>query len=133
MRFAPRTFEIEKLKENIRQIEKLRNILAASNAFGRTISDMLLVRGDEAYRLALMYYTSLRGQARAGVPGAEDVFRVLQPFFRRPRRKGAEPTQKEVMRDFKAVLHGTKEGRVVVENVRPHAEGGVHEVVDEVR
>jgi hypothetical protein len=56
---------------------------------------------------------------------------MLQPFFKRPRRPGEEPTEPEVERDVRALLHGKKDGKVVIENETPHVVGGKHVVVDE--
>ena len=40
-------------------------------------------------------------------------------------------TEPEVERDVKALLHGTKDGKIVIENEKPHLVGGKHVVVDE--
>jgi hypothetical protein len=56
---------------------------------------------------------------------------MLQPFFQNMRRKNSEPTQHEVERDVKALLHGQKDGKIIIENERPHLTGGKHTVVDE--
>jgi len=129
--FAPRMFDADELKNIVRKIEELRNVLLDANQFARAINDLLLIAGDEAYKLALLYYGSLREQARRGVQGAQQTFRILQPFFRTGRRPGEEPTEHEVERDLKALLHGKKDGKIVIENERPHLVGGKHVVVDE--
>jgi hypothetical protein len=82
--------------------------------------------------MALMYYNSVRELARRQVPGAQAVFRQLQPFFRRPRRQKDEPTEPEVERDVKALLLGKKDGKIVIENEKPRMTGGKHVVVDDM-
>jgi len=129
--YNPPLFDYDELKEYLRDIEFLRNLLAMVNELARLISNALLVYGDEAYRLALRYYNSVRQLAREGDPGAIAVFNMLQTFFRRGRRPGEEPTEAEVERDLRALLHGKKDGRIVIENERPHMTGGKHVVVDE--
>jgi hypothetical protein len=60
-----------------------------------------------------------------------EVFRMLQPFFKKTRRTSGEPTEKEIERDLHALIHGKKDGKIVVENVKPKLTGGTHKVVDE--
>jgi len=78
-----------------------------------------------------MYYNSVRDAARRNVPGAQELFNILELFFRRGRISDGEPTEPELERDFRALLHGHKDGKIVIENERPHMEGGKHVVVDE--
>jgi len=131
LQFAPKIFNVNDLKDDLRYIEQLRNMLLTINQFARALNDMLLIRGDDAFAKALLYYNSVRELSRRRVPGAEAIFRVLQPFFRKPRRPSEEPTEPEVERDVKALLKGKKEGKIVIEHERPHATGGKHVVVDE--
>ena len=42
-----------------------------------------------------------------------------------------EPTKKQVKRDVNALLKGTKDGEVIVKNIKPKTTGGTHEVIDE--
>jgi spore coat polysaccharide biosynthesis predicted glycosyltransferase SpsG len=42
-----------------------------------------------------------------------------------------EPTEKQVTKDFNALLHGKKDGEVEIENKSGHFVGGKHEVIDE--
>ena len=132
LQFAPRMFDVEALKDDLRYIEQLRNLILLVNKFSRALNDILLMRGDDAFAKALLYYNSVRELARRRVPGAETVFRVLQPFFRQPRRPSEKPTEPEVERDVRALLHGKKDGKIVIENERPHLVGGKHVVVDEM-
>jgi len=130
--FTPPFLSIERLKEILRQIEVLRNISAKLQQMVRINTDNLLITGDAGYRLALMYYSSVRDASKKRVPGAEAVFRALQMFFRRSRRMGDEPTEAEVERDVKALLHRKKSGKIIIENEKPRLSGGKHLVVDNV-
>jgi hypothetical protein len=69
LRFAPGTFNNEDLKKFIRYIEVLRNLSSLLSQIQRSINDELLIAGDESYGLALLYYNTLREQARQRVPG----------------------------------------------------------------
>jgi hypothetical protein len=131
-KFTPSYMNVAALKELIRQIEMLRNISITLKQMVRMNSDLLLLTGDEAYHIALIYYNSVKDAAKRRVPGAETIFRMLQPFFHNMRRTKHEPTEKQVLRDAKALLHGKKDGKVIIENERPHLVGGKHKVVDEL-
>jgi len=130
--FAPVFFDEEQLKDTLRKIELLRNISAAFQQLQRMTDDVLLQVSDSAFQMALAYYNTVREAARRRQPGAQAIFNILRPFFNRPRRPGDEPTEQEVERDVKALLHGKKDGEIVIKNERPHLTGGKHEVIDEV-
>jgi len=130
--FSPALFEADVLKSIIRKIEQCRNLLALLQQFQREVSDDLLTLGNDGFSMALMYYTSVRELTRRNTPGAQAVFNMLRPFFRRPNPEKAKPTEPEVERDVRALLHGKKDGKIVIENERPHLEGGKHLVVDEM-
>jgi len=129
--YAPAFFNNTVLKRKIREIELLRNISVAAQQILRMTDDVLLQVSDEAFQLALGYYNTVKEAARRRQPGAEAVFRMLQPFFHRSRHTSGEPTENEVERDVRALLHGKKDGKIVIENQRPHMTGGKHVVVDE--
>ncbi|GHT33380.1 hypothetical protein FACS189434_07340 [Bacteroidia bacterium] len=103
-------------------------------AFARIVEDSMMASGDEACHDALMYYNNVREVARQRVPGAEAVYKQLSPYFKKSKRKGEneEPTQAEVERDVRALLHGTKDGKVIIENETPTALAGKHKVIDEI-
>jgi len=84
------------------------------------------------YGYALEYYGALREAAKRGAIGAEAEFNELRPFFTRSRNRKKEPTEAQIERDLHALLHGTKDGEIIVKNERPRATGGKHEVIDEI-
>jgi len=129
--FAPPFFSDTVLKTKLREIEVLRNISVALGQMQRITDDVLLQVSDDAFQLALGYYNTVREAARRRQPGAQAVFNVLRLFFKRGRLTGDEPTEHEVERDVKALLHGKKDGEIVIKNERPHLVGGVRKVVDE--
>jgi len=129
--FAPPFYDGTTLKTKIREIEILRNLSAALAQMQRITDDVLLQVSDEAFQMALAYYNTVREAARRRQPGAQAVFNVLRLFFKRGRLTSDEPTEHEVERDVKALLHGKKDGEIVIKNERPHLVGGVRKVVDE--
>jgi len=121
------------LKERVDEIEVLRNLLVWFRYASRIVGDLLLVAGDDAFRLAGSYYATARDGARRKVPEAMQVFQLLQLFWKHPRRMTEEPTMRELERDFNALMHGTKDGQIAVANESPHVSGGMREVVDNVQ
>jgi ribosomal protein L40E len=98
----------------------------------RLYTDILLIAGDEAFQLELMYYNSVREAARRGVPGAQAAFRALQLFFRRGRRTDMEePTETQLLRDARALLHGKKDGKIVIEGQAKHTAAASHAAIDD--
>jgi len=128
--FAPLLFETETLRRRIKEIEIKRNILVALQSFSRFVSDSMLISSDEAYKLSLIYYNITKELSRRRNPDAQVIYSSLKPFFKKTRRKPHDPTQKEIIRDAKALIHGKKDGKIIIKNERPHLEGGKFEVID---
>ena len=133
MQFAPGTFNRNEYWGWIARIEALRNILVAVKQLTDVVSDNLLMSGDNAMRLGLIYYTTLRDLARHGDQGALEVFEMLRPFFKRRRPTSSEPTEKQLEKDIHALLHGSKDGKIVIENEMPTITKGKRVVVDETQ
>jgi hypothetical protein len=131
MEFAPKAFKRLELKALIRQIELLRNMSADLNFIQRSLDDLLLITGNAAFQESLLYYNSVREQARGRVPGAQAVFDLLRLFFVRPRRASGEPTEAQTIKDVKALLHGKKDGEIIIKNKTPKSAGAERLVVDE--
>ena len=120
----------ERLKTLIREIEVLRNLLVFYESGARTMQDLLLIKGDEALRLATTYYVTVREAARRGVPNAEALFQLLRLFWKRRRNTSAEPTIPEVERDMRALLRGTKDGEIIVRNESDRVVKGEKVMID---
>ena len=130
--FVPSFMDVDELKKLLRDIENLRNISVILRQLSRLNRDLFLMISDDAFRIALMYYGAVRDAARRRIPGAQAVFETLQLFFRRTRRITDEPTEMQLEHDIHALMHGKKDGKIVIENERPHSVGGKHLVVDEI-
>jgi hypothetical protein len=126
-------FNSSDLKNGVRNIELCRDLAILLQTFLRLVTNTMMIYSHESYSLALIFYNSAREMAKYGDPGAIEVFRALQPFFKRSKRAAAEPTEKELERDIHALTHGTKDGKIVIENEKPHLVGGKHLVVDKTR
>ena len=86
-----------RLKERLREIETLRSLLVWSRYVSRVIGDLLLLAGDDAFRMA---NASVRAAARSNLPEAVQVFQLLRQFWRRQRRASDEPTEQELIAMF---------------------------------
>ena len=128
--YHPPKFDIRRFEELGDDLEFTRNLLVRVQAFERTISNSLLVYGDAAFRMALSFYNTVRELSRTGDEQALALFNILRPYFRRQRISDS-PTDAEVETDVNALLHGRKDGKIVIEHEAPHLTGGKHEVIDE--
>jgi len=90
---------------------------------------------DVFYTDGLDYYASVRESAKRRVDASEALYEDLSPFFKshgkRNKNGEAELTKKQELRDAKAILQGKKDGRIVIENIKPKLTGGEHKVLDE--
>jgi hypothetical protein len=86
----------------------------------------MLLASDAAYRDVLEYYNSVKEASRQRVPGAEAEYKLLSKYFKKskPSKDGNAPTETQIERDVRSLLHGTKEGRIGVENENPDLSGG---------
>ena len=130
--FMPAHFDITRLNQNLRDLENLRQLMLVLQQFLQLVSNAFMLKADFCYRDALRIYASLQEQTRNRVPGAEPLFNALKTFFHRRRRQSDEPTEKELERDFKRLIHGKADGEIIIENETPHITGGVRKVIDNV-
>jgi len=126
-------FNLEVLQNCLFNFEESRNINLMAQSLARLTSNSMLTYSDEAYSLALIFYNSVKELARRGNVDAITLFRTLQPFFRRrnTEKESKPPTEHEVERDVKALLHGHKEGEVIIRNEADHVVKGERTIVDE--
>jgi hypothetical protein len=92
---------------------------------------MEIIAADADYTNNLEFYKAVQEAANRRVDGAETVYMDLKPRFKHKKHKRDAPTLKELERDAKAFIHGAKDGKFVVENVKPRLAGGKHKVSDE--
>jgi hypothetical protein len=128
----PKYLTIEKFSEDFEYFNRLRSIFELLNQLREFLWNLVIQAADVTYTDALEFYASVREAAQRRIDGAESVHRDLEPFFRRAHSETEdEPTESEVEKDVRALLHDKRDGKVVIENVKPKVTGGVHEVVDE--
>jgi hypothetical protein len=132
--FIPKFLTVDDLWKDMHNFEDMRQLVWVLEKFLQLANEAMLIRGDRIFRDALFIYNNLRELSRARVPGAQPLFEALLKFFRRRTRPGeTEPTVKELEKDFHALIKGTKDGKIVVENEKPKTTGGKRLVVDKTR
>ena len=62
---------------------------------------------------------------------AETLHNALSIFFKHHRGETEQPTEKQALKDFKALEHGKHDGKLIIENVKPKLTGGKRKIVDE--
>jgi hypothetical protein len=86
---------------------------------------------DIAYTDALEFYASVREAAKRRVDAAETLNNALAVFFKHHRTETEQPTEKQALRDFKALEHGKHDGILVIENRNPKLTRGKRRIIDE--
>jgi ribosomal protein L40E len=127
-------FDIQSLSNCVFNFDACRNLIVDLDGFERRVRDSMLVYSDEAYSMALMFYNTIKEMARRGDGDAKVMFEMLRPFFKPHGRRGQqqeEPTVKQIERDVKALLHGTKDGKIVVEGHAKHETAAEHAAIDD--
>ena len=130
--FMPPHLNIENLAEGLRDFENIRQLVFELEQYLQAASNVMILESDLHYHNALRIYGSLQEQARNRVHGAEPLFEALRTFFKRRKRNRDAPTEKQLEKDVKKLLHGKADGEIVIKNESPHVTGGVHKVVDNV-
>lgn len=130
---VPAYLDMPLFNETMNTLERKRGILTRNEQFGKTVSDSVLTDSDKAYHYSLEFHNYTKEAARQKVAGAEAVYTILKAFFRKSKPQNAEPTEKQVERDVRGLLKGTKEGKILIENENPERKKGVRKVIDEAR
>jgi hypothetical protein len=130
--FIPPYLNMLEYNESLLDFTRKRTLFTLLQQFAQQVSDSMLLASDAAYHDALEYYNSIREAARQRVPGAEAEYKLLSQYFKKskPSKDGNAPTEAQIERDVRSLLHGTKEGRIVVENENPDLSGGKRTLVD---
>jgi hypothetical protein len=129
--FLPRYLPTEKLTEDHQLYLNINSLAILNRQIGDFFKNMEIIAADMDYTNNLEFYKTVQEAANRRVDGAETVYNDLKPRFKHKKHKRDAPTLKQQERDAKAYINGTKDGKFVVENVKPHLVGGKHKVIDE--
>jgi hypothetical protein len=129
--FLPHYLPIEKFQEDHQLYISLRALFDLDRQIGELMWNLVILAADMDYTDALEFYAAVREAAKRRVDASESIYRELEIFFKKKKSPDAPETEKEFLRDAKAVYKGRKDGIVKAEHLSPHLTGGVHKVVDE--
>jgi hypothetical protein len=129
--FLPYYLTIDKSREDNDYFTSFRNLFDLGKQIQEILWNITVQSSDIVYTDALEFYASVREAAKRRVDAAETIFKDLEIFFKHKRTAAEEPTAKELKRDINSLLHGKRDGKIVVENVKPKTTGGARKVVDE--
>jgi hypothetical protein len=121
----------ESVKNCIRNVETCRNLASLLIGFYRAVTNTMMVYSDDAYSMARIFYANVREMSRRGDPMAKALETELKTYFKTSRKVSNKQNEKELERHAHALIHGTKDGVLKIENISPKVTGGVHRVVDE--
>jgi hypothetical protein len=125
-------FDINTYKKLWNQLQTLRTVQTDLVNSERVTRDMIIVTADALWTLTLIYYNFIKNLSKNRVPLAEALFRRLRPFFEnRSGSHSAEPTEKQILHDIKAVMHGKKDGEIVVKGHAAHTTPAERTVIDD--
>jgi hypothetical protein len=128
--WLPNDVPLDKFRNDYGRFAFFDNILIINKQVHDILWNITIQAADAAYKDALAFYSSVRDSATRGIETSKTIFDVLFPFFKKNKRAGAVPTQKEVKSDVNALLSGKRSGEVIVRNIKPKVISGSREVVD---
>jgi hypothetical protein len=129
--YFPHWLDTEKFQRDLDLFNAIRSLVEVCRSLEEKAWNINVEASDMVYTDALEYYSQVQDAARRRVDAAESIYSELHGFFRRKIRSTEEPTIKQTKRDVNALLHGKKDGEVIIKNIKPKLSGGKHEVIDE--
>jgi hypothetical protein len=132
--YFPHWLTTEKFQSDLDLFNAIRSLVEVCRSLEEKAWNINVESSDMIYTNALEYYSQVQDAANRRIDAAESLYTELAAFFKsrgtRP-EDGTEPTRKEVKRDMNSLMRGKKDGKIVIENIKPKATGGVHKVLDE--
>jgi len=129
--FLPHYLTLERFGTDIQYFVDFRSLVDLVTQIREKLWNITIQSADIAYTDALEFYASVREAAKRRVDAAETLHNALSVFFRHHRGEAEQPTEKQELKDFKALQHGKHDGKLVIENIKPKITGGKHKVIDE--
>jgi hypothetical protein len=78
---VPAFLDLTEVEKDVELVKALNNVLKPLAQLVEKLDDTTLQAGSEAYTAALVFYNSVKGAAKAGVPGTKSVYDDLQARF----------------------------------------------------
>jgi hypothetical protein len=129
--FFPHYLTMSKFTQDRQYFNMLRICYDTSKLVEELLWNMIMEASDMLYTDALEYYASVREASKRRIDPSEAIFNDLKTFFKRGKSPDAPETEKELLKDAKAIIRGKKDGKFEVLNISPKLIRGVHKVIDE--
>lgn len=78
---VPTFLNMVEFEKDVAAVTSLAKVLYPLHQLLEKLDDTVLLSGSEAYTEALVFYTALKGAAKAGVPGMKTVYDDMQARF----------------------------------------------------
>jgi len=129
--YFPHWLTTAKFKTDLNLFNAVRSLVEVCRSLEEKAWNINIEASDMVYTDALEYYSQVQDAAQRRIDSAESIYKELFEFFRHEARETDQPTQKKAKKDFNAVLKGTKDGEVIVKNIKPKTTAGKREIIDE--
>jgi hypothetical protein len=131
--YYPHWLTTPKFRRDVDLFSALRSLVEACRSLEEKVWNLNVEAADMAYTDALEYYSQVQDASERRIDAADALYAELNVFFRNMGPHGTEdqPTEMKVERDAVALLHGRKDGEVIIKNTSPKTISGSREVVDE--
>jgi len=129
--FLPHWLTLDKFTEDDEYFIAFRTLTDLAMQIRELLWNITIQSADVVYTDALEFYASVREAAKRRVDAAETIHNELSVFFKRHKPITEEPTERQLKRDANALIHGKKDGKIVIENIKPKLTGGTRKVIDE--
>jgi hypothetical protein len=130
--YFPHWLNTAKFKRDLDLFNAVKSLVEVCRSMEEKAWNINVESSDMIYTNSLEYYSQVQDAAKRRVDSAESLYNELHDFFRsRGSRTDKPETEKQELRNAKALLKGKRDGKIVIENIKPKATGGVHKVIDE--
>jgi hypothetical protein len=131
--YFPHWLDTMKFQNDLLLFRSISSLLEACRSLEEKAWNINVESSDMIYTNALEYYSQVQDAAKRRVDAAENLYEELHGFFKKmgPHENPDQPTQKQTKRDINSLLHGKKDGEVIIRNISPKITGGTHEIIDE--
>jgi len=129
--YFPHWLDTEKFQSDLDLFNAIRSLVEVCRSLEEKAWNINVESSDMVYTDALEYYSQVQDAANRRIDAAESIYIELHGFFRRGPMEADQPTKKQLKRDINALERGTKDGEVIIRNIRPKTSGGKREVIDE--
>jgi hypothetical protein len=128
--FIPYYLSPEKLREDYDYYTKFLSLYEGSKQINELLWNITILSGHVTKTDSLGYYATLREAAKRGIDPAETLYKEMEVFYKKTGRAEDKPTVKKVLSHADALMHGKRDGEIVIKNVSPKVTGGAHEIID---